>query len=107
MAIDAWAALADPTRREILARVAGKSLSVTEIAEGITTSRPNVSQHLRVLLDAGLVRVDAVGTKRIYAARPEGLAAMRTELDRFWGEALANFKERAESSRDNKERKTR
>jgi DNA-binding transcriptional ArsR family regulator len=105
--VDAWTALADPTRRDILARVARAPLSVTEIAEGITTTRPNVSQHLRVLRDAGLVRADAVGTKRIYSARPDGLAALRAELDRFWGEALANFKERAESSRDTNERKAR
>lgn len=107
MTIDAWVALADPTRREILARVARKPLSVTEIAEGITTTRPNVSQHLRVLRDADLVRVDAVGTKRIYSARPDALASLRAELDQFWGEALANLKQRAESSRDNHERKAR
>jgi len=100
-------ALSDPTRRDILARVARTPLSVTEIAEGITTTRPNVSQHLRVLRDAGLVRVDAVGTKRIYSAHADGLAAMRAELDQFWGQALANLKERAESSRDNNERKAR
>ena len=98
MSIDAWAALADPTRRGILARVSRAPLSVTQIAEGMTTTRPNISQHLRVLRDAGLVRVDAVGTKRMYAARPDGLAALRTELEEFWSDALTTFKERAESS---------
>jgi DNA-binding transcriptional ArsR family regulator len=96
--IDAWAAIADPTRRGILARVARTPLSVTQIAEGMTTTRPNISQHLRVLRDAGLVRVDAVGTRRMYSARPEGLAAVRAELEEFWTEALSAFKERAESS---------
>jgi DNA-binding transcriptional ArsR family regulator len=95
---DAWTAIADPTRRGILARVTRQPLSVTEIAHGLTTTRPNVSQHLRVLRDAGLVRVEAVGTRRIYSARPEGLAALRTELEQFWTEALSTFKERAESS---------
>lgn len=98
MAIDAWTAVADPTRRGILARVTRTPLSVTEIADGMTTTRPNISQHLRVLRDAGLVQVDAVGTKRMYSARPEGLAALRSELEEFWTEALSTFKERAESS---------
>jgi DNA-binding transcriptional ArsR family regulator len=95
---DAWTAIADPTRRRILARVTRSPLSVTEIARGMTTTRPNISQHLRVLRDAGLVRVDAVGTKRMYSAHPDGLAALRAELEAFWTEALSTFKERAESS---------
>jgi DNA-binding transcriptional ArsR family regulator len=95
-ATDAWAALGDPTRRGILARVAARPSSVTEIARGLPVSRPAVSQHLQVLLDARLVDVHPRGRERIYAARPDGLAAVRAELDQFWSEALANFKQIAE-----------
>ena len=73
---------------------------MTDIAEGLTTSRPNISQHLRVLRDAGLVRVDAVGTKRIYTVRPEALQALRQELDEFWTAALTNFKRRVEQKKE-------
>jgi DNA-binding transcriptional ArsR family regulator len=95
-ATDAWAALGDPTRRGILARVAARPSSVTEIARGLPVSRPAVSQHLQVLLDARLVDVHPRGRERIYAARPDGLAAVRAELVQFWSEALANFTQIAE-----------
>jgi DNA-binding transcriptional ArsR family regulator len=95
--VDAWTALADPTRRTILARVAADPLSVTQIADRFPTmTRPNVSQHLRVLRDAGLVQVDSVGTRRIYSARPDALMALRTELEGFWTQALDNFKQHVE-----------
>ena len=88
-------ALADPTRREILARVARRPLSVGQLADHLPgMTRPNVSQHLRVLREAGLVAVEPVGTRRIYSARPEALQALRAELDGFWNQALANFKQR-------------
>lgn len=69
---------------------------MTEIAGSLTISRPAVSQHLRVLKQAHLVRDRSEGTRRIYQVDPEGLAALRAELDRFWGKALENFKQIAE-----------
>jgi DNA-binding transcriptional ArsR family regulator len=95
--IDPWAALADPTRRALLARVANEPSGVTALAEGLPISRPAVSQHLHVLLEARLVDVRPRGRQRIYAARPDGLAALRAELDTFWSAALQNFKKIAES----------
>lgn len=96
-AVDAWSALADPTRRDIFARLSARPRSVTDLAGDLPISRPAVSQHLRVLKDAELVRVHAEGTRRIYAADPDGLQAMRAELESFWGAALATFKELAEA----------
>ena len=95
--VDAWTALGDPTRRGILARVAARPSSVTEIARALPVSRPAVSQHLHVLLQARLVEVRPQGRHRIYTARPDGLARLRAELDDFWGQALANFKRIAEA----------
>lgn len=95
--VDAWAALADPTRREIFSRLAVRPRSVTDLANELPVSRPAVSQHLRVLKDANLVRVRPEGTRRIYAADPDGLRAMRAELDTFWSAALINFKRLAEA----------
>jgi DNA-binding transcriptional ArsR family regulator len=95
---DPWTAIADPTRRGILARVVARPSSVTDIADGLPVSRPAVSQHLQVLLEAGLVDVRPRGRHRIYAARPDGLAGLRAELDRFWSQALATFKDLAETS---------
>ena len=95
---DAWAALGDPTRRQVLARVAARPSSVTDLARGLPVSRPAVSQHLRVLHQARLVDVRPRGRQRIYTARPEGLAALRAELDSFWRQALANFKHVAEAT---------
>ncbi|WP_183100720.1 ArsR/SmtB family transcription factor [Nocardioides pelophilus] len=96
-AVDAWAALADPTRREIFSRLAVRARSVTELASELPVSRPAVSQHLRVLKDADLVRVRPEGTRRIYAADPDGLRAMRAELETFWSAALTTFKMLAEA----------
>ncbi|SFP01010.1 Helix-turn-helix domain-containing protein [Amycolatopsis arida] len=95
-AVDAWAALGDPSRRRIFELLAERPQSVTEIADGLPISRPAVSQHLRVLKQARLVRVRSEGTRRVYQVDPEGLAALREELDGFWGKALANFKQIAE-----------
>ncbi|KQZ68768.1 MULTISPECIES: ArsR/SmtB family transcription factor [unclassified Nocardioides] len=96
-AVDAWAALADPSRREIFARLSTRPRSVTDLAGELPISRPAVSQHLRVLKEAALVRVRAEGTRRIYSADPNGLQAMRAELESFWGAALTNFKQLAEA----------
>jgi DNA-binding transcriptional ArsR family regulator len=88
---DSIAALADPTRRAIFEALARGPMAVGNLAETLPVSRPAVSQHLRVLGDAGLVMVRAEGTRRIYAVRPEGLAELRSWLDRFWNAALASF----------------
>jgi len=97
---DAWSALGDPTRRGIFARLVERPQSVTELAHGLPVSRPAVSQHLRVLKEASLVRVQPVGRHHIYRAHPQGLAQLRTELDAFWGAALDNFKQLAEQEQE-------
>lgn len=89
-------ALADPTRRTVLEVVARQPSSVGDIAADLPVSRPAVSQHLRVLKDAGLVRVRAEGTRRIYELDDTGLAALRQYLDRFWTRSLAAFAAAAE-----------
>jgi DNA-binding transcriptional ArsR family regulator len=94
-------ALADPTRRAIFERLAGGPRSVGELAEGLPVTRPAVSQHLRVLKDAGLVFDRPDGTRRLYQLDPDGVGALRAYVDRFWTQALAAFKEAAE--RDPKE----
>jgi len=86
-----FAALGDPTRREIFARIAERPRAVGELARELPVSRPAVSQHLRVLKDAGLVMDRAEGNRRIYQADPAGLAALRAQLDMFWNQALATF----------------
>jgi DNA-binding transcriptional ArsR family regulator len=88
----AWAALGDPTRREIFVRLVERPRAVGELAQGLPVSRPAVSQHLRVLKQAGLVVDHPRGNRRIYRADHDGLAALRRELDRFWAQALANYK---------------
>jgi DNA-binding transcriptional ArsR family regulator len=88
-----FAALGDPTRREIFARIAERPRAVGELARGLPVSRPAVSQHLRVLKDAGLVLDRAEGNRRIYQADPAGLAALRAQLDTFWNQALATFEQ--------------
>ena len=89
-------ALGDRTRRQILLRLREGPKPVVEIASGLTVSRPAVSQHLKVLKDAGLVTDRAVGTRRIYAVDPDGLATLRGFLESFWKDALARFKDAAE-----------
>src|SRR5689334_11370663 len=99
-AVDGFAALADPTRRAIFERLARRALAVSEVAEGLPVSRPAVSQHLRVLKDAGLVSDRAEGTRRVYQVDPRGVQAMRSYLDKFWDRALAAFKAAAEEEKD-------
>jgi DNA-binding transcriptional ArsR family regulator len=94
------AALADPTRRQIFERLARKPLSVGAIADDLPVSRPAVSQHLRVLKDAGLVVDERDGTKRVYRVDPRGIEAMRKYLDRLWDRALAAFKAATEKETD-------
>ena len=84
-------ALGDPTRRAILHRLREGPKPVVEIADGLPVTRPAVSQHLRVLKDAGLVIDRAEGTRRLYAVDPNGLLALRAFLELFWADALTGF----------------
>jgi DNA-binding transcriptional ArsR family regulator len=90
---DRWTALGDPTRREIFERLADRPRAVGELAGELPVSRPAVSQHLKVLKDAGLVVDRPAGNRRIYQLDPDGVGAMRAQLDRFWSRALAAYKE--------------
>src|SRR5919108_1275530 len=92
-------ALGDPTRRAIFERLAGGPRAVGEIAEELPVSRPAVSQHLKVLKDAGLVTDRAQGTRRLYQLDPHGIAGLRAYFDTFWMHALAAFKEAVENPR--------
>ena len=89
-------ALGDPTRRAVLEVLRTGPHSVGEIAARVPVSRPAVSQHLRVLREAGLVAERRAGTRRLYRVRPEALGDLRAYVESFWGEALADFKAHAE-----------
>lgn len=93
---DEWGALADRTRRTILERLAEGPCAVGELARELPISRPAVSQHLKVLKDAGLVGDRAVGTRRIYHLDPAGISVLRSQLDRFWAQALTAYKDAVE-----------
>ncbi len=93
LGIRALAALGDGTRRTIFERVAARPSPVGELARGLPVSRPAVSQHLRVLKEAGLVTENAEGTRRIYRLDPRGIAAVRDWLDTLWGSALDAFED--------------
>ncbi|HZU74821.1 MAG TPA: metalloregulator ArsR/SmtB family transcription factor [Acidimicrobiales bacterium] len=93
-------ALGDPTRLAIIEHLVERPRAVVELAGLLPVSRPAVSQHLRVLKDAGLVIDRAVGNRRIYRVDPEGLARLRDHLDRFWSQALAAYKVTAEQVSD-------
>jgi len=97
---DGLAALADPTRRQVFERLARKALSVGELADGLPVSRPAVSQHLKVLKNAGLVVDERDGTRRVYRVDPRGIEALRNYLDRLWDRALAAFQAAAEKETD-------
>lgn len=98
----ALVALADPTRRQVFEHLRGRPSAVGEIADRMPVSRPAVSQHLKVLKDAGLVTDRAEGTRRVYYIDPHGLGALRKWLDQFWDEALTAFA--AEVEKANEER---
>jgi DNA-binding transcriptional ArsR family regulator len=89
---DAWTALGDPTRKAIFELLAEHPRAVVELADALPVSRPAVSQHLRVLKDAGLVIDRPAGTRRIYRVDADGLATLRADLDRFWSRTLAAYK---------------
>jgi len=100
---NALSALADPTRRHVMESLRSGPRAVGDIARGMPVSRPAVSQHLKVLKEAGLVTDRAEGTRRVYYIDPEGLAALRAWLDQFWDQALASFQAEAEKSYEEKE----
>jgi DNA-binding transcriptional ArsR family regulator len=88
---DGWTALGDPTRRAIFERLADRPQAVGELAADLPVSRPAVSQHLKILKEAGLVVDRQVGNRHIYSVDPAGLGALRAQLDRFWAKALAAY----------------
>ena len=94
--VDSWTALGDPTRRAIFERLAEQPRAVGELAGDLPVSRPAVSQHLKVLKAAGLVVDRPAGNRRIYQVDPNGVGALRAQLDRFWTDALATYKAAAE-----------
>ncbi len=90
-------ALADPTRRELLRRAWGREISAGQLATGFAISRPAVSQHLRVLREAGLMDVRTLGTRRLYTARPDALRDVMGFFDEFWSGGLTELKSSAEA----------
>jgi DNA-binding transcriptional ArsR family regulator len=100
----ALAALSDPTRRRVLEQLRSGPKPVGDIARALPVSRPAVSQHLRVLKDAGLVVDRAQGTRRVYTIDPAGLGELRRWLDEFWNEALAAFKAEVEKPEPDSEK---
>ena len=94
----ALVALADPTRRSVFERLLDGPQPVGRIARGMPVSRPAVSQHLKVLKEAGLVTDRAEGTRRVYCIDPHGLADVRRYLDQFWDQALTAFAAEAENN---------
>jgi len=92
LGVDALGALGDPTRRAIFERLSENPSAVGELAELVPVSRPAVSQHLKVLRDAGLVTSRRDGNRQIYRVDPDGIEQLRAYLDRFWDCALTSFK---------------
>jgi DNA-binding transcriptional ArsR family regulator len=90
---EAWNALGDPSRRAIVECLAERPRAVGELADDLPISRPAVSQHLRVLKEAGLVTDRVAGTRRIYRLNPAGVAALRDQLDTYWNRALAGYQD--------------
>ena len=88
---DRWGALGDGTRLAIVARLAERPEAVGQLAAGLPVSRSAVSQHLKILKDAGLVDDAAAGTRRVYRLNPVALAALRDQLDTYWRRALAAY----------------
>jgi DNA-binding transcriptional ArsR family regulator/uncharacterized protein YndB with AHSA1/START domain len=94
---EAFDALGNRTRRQIVGRLAHAAASVGELAQSLPVGRPAVSMHLRVLREAGLVRTEAEGTRRLYRLEPDALAALRDYLDWYWARALETFKQHVEA----------
>lgn len=99
-AADAFAALADDTRRAVFERLADGPRSVADIARAVPVSRPAVSQHLKVLKEAGLVADEAAGARRIYRIDPAGLGPLRAWLDQFWNAALEAYAAEVEHAQE-------
>lgn len=99
-ALESLGALGDPTRRAIFERLAAQPSAVVDLARGLPVTRPAVSQHLKVLKEAGLVREVSQGTRRIYSLDPRGIAAMRRWLDAHWASALDAFKQFADQQHE-------
>ncbi|MGJ8527704.1 ArsR/SmtB family transcription factor [Maritalea sp.] len=97
-----WMALGDPTRRTIFEIVSAKQQGVQEIADRLPVTRPAVSQHLKLLDDAGLVCGKKVGRQRIYSANPQALGELRNWLDRYWTQTMHNFAEAADKDEESK-----
>ena len=93
---DGWDALGDPSRRAILECLAVRPRAVGELADELPISRPAVSQHLKVLKEAGLVTDRAAGTRRVYRLNPAGVGALRDQLETFWTRALEGYQEVAD-----------
>jgi len=99
-ALESLGALGDPTRRAIFERLAAQPAAVGDLARGLPVSRPAVSQHLKVLKEAGLVREISQGTRRIYSLDPRGIGAMRRWLDSHWAAALDAFRQFADEQHE-------
>jgi DNA-binding transcriptional ArsR family regulator len=97
---EGWDALGDPTRRAIVACLAERPRAVGELADELPISRPAVSQHLKVLKQAGLVTDRPEGTRRVYRLNPAGVAALRDQLDMFWHRALDTFHDVADQQQN-------
>lgn len=100
---EGWEALGDPSRLAIVQCLAERPRAVGELADELPISRPAVSQHLKVLKDAGLVAERVAGTRRIYRLNPAGVAAMRDQLDTYWNRAFAGFQDAVASPDDDEE----
>ncbi|HTJ13266.1 MAG TPA: metalloregulator ArsR/SmtB family transcription factor [Dinghuibacter sp.] len=100
----AFNALGDPTRRSIFEKLANGPLSVVHIADGLPISRPAVSQHLKVLREAKLITMEQSGTRSMYRIDRDGVRSLRDYLDKFWDQALLNFKELAEQAEKQKKK---
>lgn len=96
---DAWVVLSDPSRRAIVEALAEQPRAVVDLAAELPISRPAVSQHLKVLKDAGLVAEQPAGTRRVYRLNPVAVEALRDQLDAFWSRTLARFGEQADNSK--------
>ena len=94
---DRWGALGDGTRLAIVARLAERPQAVGQLAAGLPVSRSAVSQHLKILKDAGLVEDTVAGTRRIYRLNPVALAALRDQLDTYWQRALTGYAQAAQT----------
>jgi DNA-binding transcriptional ArsR family regulator len=98
--VDGWTALGDPTRRAVFELLAAGPRPVGEIAAELPVTRPAVSQHLKVLKEAGLVIDRPDGTRRLYELNPDGIGALRAYVERFWTRALTSFKQRVEQQEE-------